>query len=90
VDQLARLGLRAPEGPYETLAGLVATRLGRIPVTGDVLQVAGWRLNVVDATGHRAARVLLHAPLDDAHPPAARHPEQRGEQQVGDGKGAGP
>jgi len=90
VDQLARLGLRAPEGPYETLAGLVATRLGRIPVTGDVLQVAGWRLDVVDATGHRAARVLLHAPLDDAHPSAARPPKRRREQQVGDGKGAGP
>ncbi|MFJ8199665.1 hemolysin family protein [Streptomyces sp. NPDC096152] len=66
VDQLARVGLRVPEGPYETLAGLVATELGRIPRTGDTLEVAGWRLDVVDATGHRAARVLLHAPLDDA------------------------
>ncbi|MGW1913569.1 hemolysin family protein [Streptomyces sp. NPDC002076] len=64
-DQLARVGLRMPEGPYETLAGLVATLLGRIPVTGDTVQVAGWRLDVVDATGRRAARVLLHAPLDD-------------------------
>jgi CBS domain containing-hemolysin-like protein len=64
-DQLARVGLRAPEGPYETLAGLVATELGRIPATGDSLEIAGWRLDVVDASGHRAARVLLHAPLDD-------------------------
>ncbi|MEV6051902.1 hemolysin family protein [Streptomyces sp. NPDC052107] len=64
-DQLARVGLRMPEGPYETLAGLVATLLGRIPVTGDTVEVAGWRLDVVDATGRRAARVLLHAPLDD-------------------------
>ena len=31
IDQLARVGLRAPDGPYETLAGLVATELGRIP-----------------------------------------------------------
>ncbi|MER6065070.1 hemolysin family protein [Streptomyces sp. NPDC001792] len=64
-DQLARVGLRMPEGPYETLAGLVATLLGRIPVTGDTVEVAGWRLDVVDATGRRASRVLLHAPLDD-------------------------
>ncbi|MGW3197003.1 hemolysin family protein [Streptomyces sp. NPDC001118] len=64
-DQLARVGLRVPEGPYETLAGLVATLLGRIPRTGDTVEVAGWRLDVVDATGRRAARVLLHAPLDD-------------------------
>jgi Mg2+/Co2+ transporter CorC len=55
-----------PEGPYETLAGLVATELGRIPEPGDVLHIAGWRLDVVDASGRRAARVLLHAPLDDA------------------------
>ncbi|MCX5365368.1 hemolysin family protein [Streptomyces sp. NBC_00124] len=65
IDHLARVGLRAPEGPYETLAGLVATELGRIPVVGDTAEVAGWRLDVVDASGRRAARVLLHAPLDD-------------------------
>jgi CBS domain containing-hemolysin-like protein len=70
LDRLARLGLRAPEGPYETLAGLVAAELGRIPAAGDTVRVAGWRLDVVDAAGHRAARVLLHAPLDDRRPPA--------------------
>ncbi|MGV9557898.1 hemolysin family protein [Streptomyces sp. NPDC003401] len=62
-DQLARVGLHAPDGPYETLAGLVATELGRIPAVGDSLDVAGWRMDVVDASGRRAARVLLHAPL---------------------------
>jgi CBS domain containing-hemolysin-like protein len=66
IDQLARVGLRPPEGPYETLAGLVATELGRIPAVGDTVQVGGWRLEVLDAAGRRAARVLLHAPLDDA------------------------
>ncbi|MFF3346798.1 hemolysin family protein [Streptomyces sp. NPDC002779] len=66
VDQLARVGLRAPEGPYETLAGLVANELGRIPETGDRVQVAGWQLDVTDASGHRAARVLMRAPLDEA------------------------
>ncbi|MES4889352.1 hemolysin family protein [Streptomyces sp. NPDC096012] len=65
IDQLARVGLRVPDGPYETLAGLIATKLGRIPQNGDTVEVAGWRLEVVDDSGHRAARVLLHAPLDD-------------------------
>ncbi len=64
-DQLARVGLRAPEGPYETLAGLVATELGRIPRAGDTVEVADWRLDVLDASGRRAARVLLHAPHTD-------------------------
>ncbi|MGW3664900.1 hemolysin family protein [Streptomyces sp. NPDC005141] len=63
-DQLARVGLRVPDGPYETLAGFVASELGRIPAEGDTVEVAGWRLDVVDASGRRAARVLLHAPHD--------------------------
>ncbi|WP_282700075.1 hemolysin family protein [Streptomyces sp. CC219B] len=62
IDQLARVGLRAPEGPYETLAGLVATELGRIPEVGDTVRVAGWQLDVTDASGRRAARVLMHEP----------------------------
>ncbi|MFE0131963.1 hemolysin family protein [Streptomyces sp. NPDC059037] len=66
-DQLARVGLRVPDGPYETLAGLVATELGRIPAEGDSVEVGGWLLDVVDARGRRAARVLLHAPLHDDH-----------------------
>ncbi|MEV4927656.1 hemolysin family protein [Streptomyces roseoverticillatus] len=61
-DQLEIIGLHAPDGPYETLAGLVATELGRIPVRGDTVEVAGWRVDVVDATGHRAARVRLTGP----------------------------
>ncbi|MER5886542.1 hemolysin family protein [Streptomyces sp. NPDC001941] len=67
-DQLEAIGLRVPDGPYETLAGLVATELGRIPDAGDSVEVAGWRLDVVDASGRRAARVLMHAPE-----PAAAH-----------------
>ncbi|MEW1547587.1 hemolysin family protein [Streptomyces tsukubensis] len=62
-DQLERVGLKVPDGPYETLAGLIATELGRIPVEGDRMDILGWRLDVVDASGRRAARVLLHAPL---------------------------
>ncbi|MFE9257451.1 hemolysin family protein [Streptomyces sp. NPDC006879] len=63
-DQLAQIGLRVPEGPYETLAGLIAAELGRIPDRGDELQVLGWRVEVVDASGRRAARVLLRAPVE--------------------------
>ncbi|MGW5200186.1 hemolysin family protein [Streptomyces spiralis] len=84
VDQLARVGLRVPDGPYETLAGLVAAELGRIPETGDVLHVAGWRLEVADASGRRAARVLLHAPLADENEPSLRPDQHRS-----DGKRSG-
>ncbi|MCD9145777.1 hemolysin family protein [Streptomyces albireticuli] len=69
-DQLEIIGLRAPHGPYETLAGLVATELGRIPAEGDTVEVAGWRIDVVDASGRRAARVRLTGPR-----PAGTGPE---------------
>ncbi|WP_415949564.1 hemolysin family protein [Streptomyces sp. KLOTTS4A1] len=72
MDQLEKIGLRAPEGPYETLAGLVAAELGHIPAVGDGVEVAGWRLDVVDASGRRAARLLLHAPLDETPEEAQR------------------
>ncbi|MFF5426768.1 MULTISPECIES: hemolysin family protein [unclassified Streptomyces] len=62
-DQLRTIGLRVPDGPYETLAGVLATELGRIPAVGDSVELAGWQLDVVDASGRRAARVLLHAPV---------------------------
>lgn len=58
-DVLARIGLRVPPGPYETVAGLVADLLGRIPVAGDAAELPGWRLRVLDVGHHRAERVRL-------------------------------
>ncbi|MFD7445290.1 hemolysin family protein [Streptomyces sp. NPDC059909] len=84
-DQLEAIGLRVPEGPYETLAGLVATALGRIPAVGDTIELSGWRLDVVDASGRRAARVLLHAPLvaEDADGPEGAEGTEGGEGSTG-------
>lgn len=59
---MERIGLHAPEGPYETLAGLVAHLLGRIPEHGDTLELDGWRIEVTDAERHRAARARLISP----------------------------
>ncbi|MFF3557592.1 hemolysin family protein [Streptomyces tsukubensis] len=77
-DQLERVGLKVPDGPYETLAGLIATELGRIPVEGDRMDIRGWRLDVVDASGRRAARVLLHAPLPSETEEAEGFPDRSG------------
>ncbi|MEU9736392.1 hemolysin family protein [Streptomyces sp. NPDC048002] len=62
VDQLAGIGLTVPEGPYETLAGLIATRLSRIPAEGDALALEGWRLHVLGVEHHRADRVRITEP----------------------------
>ena len=47
-------------GPdFRTLAGLLLERLGRIPQTGEVVVVNGWRIEVVDLDGHRIDKVIL-------------------------------
>ncbi|MER5788507.1 hemolysin family protein [Streptomyces sp. NPDC001980] len=59
VDILQRIGLDVPEGPYETVAGLVADLLGRIPAPGDRAELPGWRLSVRRVGHYRAERVRL-------------------------------
>ncbi|MDF9812047.1 hemolysin family protein [Streptomyces sp. SPB162] len=59
VDTLVRIGLQAPEGPYETVAGLVADLLARIPEPGDTAELPGWELRVRDVSHHRAERVRI-------------------------------
>lgn len=74
VDVLRRIGLEAPEGPYETVAGLVADLLGRIPAVGDRADLPGWRLVVRQVGHYRAERVRLvrlqPAPVKEAKGPA--------------------
>ncbi|OEV23677.1 hypothetical protein AN220_23325, partial [Streptomyces nanshensis] len=73
VGALRGIGLEVPEGPYETVAGLVADLLGRIPVPGDTARLrvpqprAGqdgpeWQLRVRHVAHHRAERVRIVAP----------------------------
>ena len=52
-------GLRMPEGPYDTLGGLVMARLGRLPRKGDVVEVDDWTLRVTELDGRRVDRVLV-------------------------------
>jgi CBS domain containing-hemolysin-like protein len=52
-------GFRMPEGDYETLAGLVLTRLGRIPEVNDEIQVDGWRITVLRMDRHRIAELRV-------------------------------
>jgi putative hemolysin len=47
------------EGAYRTLAGLVMTRLGRVPRVGDRVVWGGYRLEVVDMDGRRVDKVLI-------------------------------
>ncbi|MCX6466575.1 MAG: hemolysin family protein [Pseudonocardiales bacterium] len=53
-------GFAMPEGPYETLAGMVLARLGRIPDVGDELVVDGRRFTVTRRDRHRVAELRMH------------------------------
>jgi CBS domain containing-hemolysin-like protein len=52
-------GFRMPEGEYETLAGFVLDRLGRIPEVGEELEHDGWHLRVAERDHLRVASVRL-------------------------------
>ncbi len=56
-----RTGLVLPEGDYETLAGFLLDRLGRIPEAGDVVvdTALGVALTVVEMDGLRIASVRI-------------------------------
>ncbi|MFJ8970960.1 MULTISPECIES: hemolysin family protein [Streptomyces] len=64
VHTLRRSGLDVPEGPYETVAGLVAGLLGRIPAPGDRAELPGWRISVRQVGHNRAERVRFTRAAD--------------------------
>jgi CBS domain containing-hemolysin-like protein len=55
-------GFQMPSGEFETLAGLVLTRLGRIPEVGEEVTVDGWQLTVVRRDRNRIAELRLARP----------------------------
>ncbi|KIQ66792.1 hemolysin family protein [Kitasatospora griseola] len=57
LDQLAMIGLHAPDGPYETLGGLLADLLGKLPAVGESVELPGWELTVTAVDRHRTSRV---------------------------------
>jgi putative hemolysin len=61
-DLAERTGLVLPTGPYETVAGFVMARLGRLPKTGDEVRHDGWHLHVSTVEGRRVARVSVNRP----------------------------
>jgi putative hemolysin len=52
-------GHRLSDGAYETVAGCLMARLGRLPRIGDAVEVDGLRLKVSKMDGRRVARVRV-------------------------------
>lgn len=61
------LSIALPEGDYQTLAGFILERLGRIPAVGDTLEYDGMRLTVTKMDRARIEQVEL----ERRHIPAA-------------------
>jgi len=60
LDEFAEAtGHELPEGPYETVAGCLMARLGRLARNGDAVEVDGVRLKVAKLDGRRVARVRV-------------------------------
>ena len=56
----SRIGLQAQATEdYQTLAGLVMSLLDRLPVVGDEVEFAGWRMRVEEVHERRVNRLLL-------------------------------
>ncbi|MCJ8166058.1 hemolysin family protein [Pontibacter sp. E15-1] len=56
---LRRELIRGDDAKYATLAGFVSYTLGRLPATGDSVQVNGYELEVVDMDGYRVDKLIL-------------------------------
>ncbi len=59
VHDLTDLSVDLPEGDYATVAGLVLAHLGHLPEVGEVLEVGGWRIEVVEMNRRAIAQVRL-------------------------------
>jgi putative hemolysin len=63
-------GIALPDGDYETAAGYVVARLGRIPDVGDAVEIGRTRLEVVEMDRRRVTRIAVTAIAADAGGPA--------------------
>jgi CBS domain containing-hemolysin-like protein len=65
VDELRELvGFELPSGDYETLAGFLMVRLGRLAEEGDHIDFEGWGFDVVTMDRHRIEAVRVSTPVD--------------------------
>jgi putative hemolysin len=60
IDEAAEvLPIPLPTGEYETLAGFVTSRLGRIPRRRDAVEHGGWRLTIRSMQRRRVVQILI-------------------------------
>jgi magnesium and cobalt transporter len=66
VEELEELvGIELPEGDFDTVGGLIVTELGRIPVKGEQVVVAGMNIHVQNADPRRVIQILIKPDTED-------------------------
>ncbi|MET0423865.1 MAG: hemolysin family protein [Actinoplanes sp.] len=63
-ELMEQTGFGLPEGPYETLAGFLLSRLGHIPVAGESYDFEGWEFTVMAVDRHRVEQVRVVPPVE--------------------------
>ena len=53
------LGAELPQGPWDTVGGLMLDLVGRVPDEGDSVEVDGFRLTALEVRGRRIGRVRI-------------------------------
>jgi CBS domain containing-hemolysin-like protein len=83
IDEVADyVGVELPEGDYETVAGFVIDRLGRIPRRRDSVRHDGWRLRVRSMHRRRVVQVLIEP---EAEEQAVEGPDSGGPESTREG-----
>jgi len=60
IDEVGDLiGAELPDGPYETVAGLVLAIAGRVPAVGEIFSDGTWQFEVLAADHRRITRVAV-------------------------------
>ncbi|WP_263118422.1 hemolysin family protein [Cellulomonas sp. RIT-PI-Y] len=63
IEEFAELtGVALADGPYETVAGFLIARLGRLGQIGDSVPIDGHRLEIVQVDGRRITRIRVAPP----------------------------
>jgi putative hemolysin len=59
LSEARRAAILLPPGDYETVGGFLISRLGRIPEAGELHQLDGWEIEVLEATPQRVGRLRM-------------------------------
>jgi CBS domain containing-hemolysin-like protein len=83
------LDTQLPHGPWDTVGGLMLDVVGRVPNTGDSVEIDGFRLTALDVRGRRIGRVRIEPTGERDGDLAERHAERAGDGEGGADRRAG-